>query len=182
MASHRIFTPSSRHRTGDTWPDGFIMCGSKLTLPKVWGEREWELKDWFHYYSDGEKSDTAWTKSQSKIERKKLTDDWKRRTDKNRRNEECRQTGSRDWSSWALRSNLGHRNIRQTWHHRQHTLAAVNSDKSNTFLMMKIMSEEDQVQTTTSNTNNNHKSFQISLQFRQETHFNHILYVAVTQH
>ena len=38
------------------------------------------------------------------------------------------------------------------------TLAAVNSDKSNTFLMMK-MSEEDQVQTTTtSNTNNNHKS------------------------
>jgi len=31
---------------------------------------------------DEGKSDTAWTKSQSKIEGKKLTDDWKRRKDK----------------------------------------------------------------------------------------------------
>jgi len=70
-------------------------------------------QDWRHVTRDMDqnnvtkdevKSDTAWTKSQSKIEGKKLTDDWKRRKDKNR-NEECRQTGNGQrwglWSPWS---------------------------------------------------------------------------------
>ena len=44
----------------------------------------------------------------------------------------------------------------ETWHHRD-PLAAVNTDKTNTFLMMR-MSEKDQVQTTN----------RISQQFRQK--------------
>jgi len=124
---------------------------------------------------DEGKSDTAWTKSQSKIEGKKLTDDWKRRKDKNR-NEECRQTanrGSRDWSGMRSPVTLVTSDIRIHRDLTSQTLNGCSPHRHNKYLSDdENASEEDQVQTTN----------RISQQFRLWRQIFKIIIVAVTQH
>ena len=87
-----------------------------------------------------------------------MTDDWKRRKDKNREMKNADKQGAERWSPQrdGVSGHFGHirhQNINTDLTSQTLTsLAAVNSDKTKTFLMMR-MSEEDQVQTTTSNTN-----------------------------
>jgi len=106
---------------------------------------------------DDGNSDTAWTKSQSKIEGKKLTDDWKRRKDKNRMKNADKQ-GEPGLVRDGVSGHPGHirHQMMVTSDIRIHrdltthsTLTGCSQHRHNKYLSDdENASEEDQVQTT----------------------------------